>query len=61
MNKDGKTCSYLLRDIPDDLWLKVRHYSIDNKISARDMLLEALEEYMRARGTKQGKGKGVSS
>ena len=38
--------NYLLRDIPDDLWLKVKHRAVDDGGSIRDLVLKALYVYV---------------
>ena len=41
---------YILRGIDKDLWLKVKHYAIDHKMTYKAILLEALVEYLKKRG-----------
>ena len=38
--------SYLLRDIPVELWDKAKHTAIDKGISLRELLLVALREHI---------------
>lgn len=38
--------SYLLRDIPQDLWDKAKHRTVDDGCSLRDLLLKALHTYL---------------
>lgn len=37
---------YLLRDIPEDLWTAAKHRAVDEGISLRKMILEALRAYL---------------
>lgn len=34
--------TYLLRDIPADLWQQARHAAVDRNVSLRDLLISAL-------------------
>jgi hypothetical protein len=38
---------YLLRDIPKELWNEAKHASIDKGLSLRELILEALESYIK--------------
>ena len=38
--------NYLLRDIPDALWMRVKHRAIDEGGSIRDLVLKALHTYL---------------
>jgi hypothetical protein len=38
--------SYLLRDIPNDLWTQAKHTAIDKSLSLRDLILEAVRAYI---------------
>jgi hypothetical protein len=38
--------SYLLRDIPDDLWTAAKHRAVDQGVSLRDLILQALRSYL---------------
>lgn len=38
--------NYLLRDIPDDLWTKVKHRAVDDGDSLRDLVIKALYKYL---------------
>lgn len=38
--------SYLLRDIPMELWRQAKHISVDRGISLRELLLDALRDYI---------------
>lgn len=42
MPEKPPTHTYLLRDIPADLWTQARHAAIDRRISLRELLLDAL-------------------
>ena len=37
------TGDYILRDIPQELWDRAKHRAIDDGVSLRELLLEALE------------------
>jgi len=39
--------NYLLRDIPEDLWLKAKHRAVDDGDSLRDLVLKALHAYLK--------------
>lgn len=36
--------TYLLRDIPQDLWMQAKHASVDRGVSLRDILLSGLRK-----------------
>lgn len=38
--------SYLLRDIPSDLWKRAHHCCIDEHISLRDLILKSIHAYL---------------
>ncbi len=38
--------SYLLRDIPEQLWTAAKHKAVDEKLSLRELILKALQEYL---------------
>lgn len=38
--------NYLLRDIPDELWQKAKHRSVDDGDSLRELILNALYAYL---------------
>jgi hypothetical protein len=38
--------SYILRDIPTELWDTAKHRSIDDGVSLRELLLTALQDYL---------------
>lgn len=38
--------TYLLRDVPDDLWAAAKHRAVDEDLSLRDLLLKALRQYL---------------
>ena len=38
--------NYLLRDIPDELWQKVKHRAVDDGDSLRDLVIKALYLYI---------------
>ena len=42
----NQTGSYLLRDIPDDLWKKAQHRAVDDGDSLRDLVLKAIRAYV---------------
>ena len=39
--------SYLLRDIPAELWTAAKHKAIDEGLSLRELILKALQEYLK--------------
>ena len=40
--------NYLLRDIPDELWTAAKHRAVDKGMNLRELLLEALREYIES-------------
>jgi len=38
--------SYLLRDIPEQLWTAAKHRAVDEGMSLRELILKALQEYI---------------
>ena len=44
---DKKQKSYLLRDIPEELWNRAKHRAIDDGDSLRDLILKAVESYLK--------------
>jgi hypothetical protein len=42
-----KTLNYLLRNIPVELWDRAKHRAIDDGISLRELILRALEYYLK--------------
>jgi len=38
--------SYLLRDIPAELWTAAKHKAVDEGLSLRELILKALQEYL---------------
>jgi len=38
--------SYLLRDIPAELWIAAKHKAVDEGLSLRELLLKALQAYL---------------
>jgi hypothetical protein len=38
--------SYLLRDIPAELWTAAKHKAVDEKLNLRELILKALQEYL---------------
>jgi hypothetical protein len=38
--------SYLLRDIPAELWTAAKHRAVDEGLSLRGLILTALQEYI---------------
>ena len=39
--------SYLLRDIPEQLWITAKHRAVDEGLSLRELILKALQEYLK--------------
>lgn len=42
-----KTITYLLRNIPTALWDRAKHRAVDEGISLRELLLQALKSYLQ--------------
>jgi hypothetical protein len=40
------TGDYILRDIPSELWDRAKHRAIDDGISLRELILQALEKHL---------------
>ena len=38
--------SYLLRDIPEELWNQAKHKAIDKGMDLRELILDAVREYI---------------
>jgi hypothetical protein len=38
--------NYLLRDIPEDLWNQAKHKAIDKGMDLRELILDAVREYV---------------
>lgn len=38
--------NYLLRDVPQDLWAQAKHRAVDDGDSLRELILQALYEYI---------------
>ena len=38
--------TYLIRDIPDDLWQAARHHAVEARISLRELIIRALKKYL---------------
>jgi hypothetical protein len=38
--------SYLLRDIPEELWTAAKHKAVDEGVSLRDLILKAVRAYI---------------
>jgi hypothetical protein len=41
------TGNYILRDIPSELWDKAKHRAIEEGVSLRELILNAIEEYVK--------------
>ena len=39
--------AYLLRDIPAELWTAAKHRAVDEKLNLRELILKALQEYLK--------------
>ena len=46
---------YLIRDFPEDLHKAAKHQAVDEKITLRDLILKAVEEYLKTAKKKGGK------
>lgn len=42
-----ETLSYILRDIPRELWDRAKHQAINEGISLRELLFRALTAYLK--------------
>jgi hypothetical protein len=40
------TGNYILRDIPSDLWDKAKHRAVDDGVSLRELILDALQKHL---------------
>ena len=38
--------NYLLRDIPEDLWITAKHKAMDKGMNLRELILDAIREYI---------------
>ena len=38
--------NYLLRDIPEELWIAAKHEAIDKGMNLRELILDAVREYV---------------
>jgi hypothetical protein len=38
--------NYLLRDIPEDLWVAAKHKAVDKGMDLRELILDAIREYI---------------
>ena len=38
--------NYLLRDIPEDLWITAKHEAMDKGMNLRELILDAVREYV---------------
>jgi hypothetical protein len=39
--------NYLLRDIPEDLWIAAKHKAVDKDMDLRELILDAIREYVK--------------
>lgn len=39
--------NYLLRNIPENLWIAAKHQAVDEGLTLRELILKLLEEYLR--------------
>lgn len=44
-----KLKTYTIKDIPATLWLRVRHRALDEARTIRELILDALREYLDKR------------
>lgn len=40
--------NYLLRDIPQELWTEAKHKAVDENISLRELVLNAVRSYIKS-------------
>jgi hypothetical protein len=45
-----ETINYLLRNIPVELWDRAKHRAVDDGISLRELILRAIENYLKTQG-----------
>lgn len=45
----SKDQTYLIRNIPKDLWSKVKHRAVDEGVSAKEIIIRALKFYLHNR------------
>ena len=38
--------NYLLRDIPEDLWIAAKHKAVDKGMDLRELILDAIRKYI---------------
>jgi hypothetical protein len=38
--------NYLLRDIPEDLWIAAKHKAVDKGMDLRELILDAIRKYV---------------
>ena len=38
--------SYLLRDVPEELWTAAKHRAVDEGLNLRELIMKALQEYL---------------
>ncbi|MDD5353047.1 MAG: hypothetical protein PHS93_07810 [Candidatus Omnitrophica bacterium] len=50
-----KKLNYALRDVPEALWIRAKHVAIDEGITFRQLILNAIEKYVEQK--KKGKVK----
>lgn len=46
MFREQFSTTYLLRDIPDELWDRAKHRAVDDGVSLRELVLTALEKHL---------------
>lgn len=44
-------------EIPDDLWKAAKHLAVEEEIDLKDVIVKALEEFLKREQKKGGKGK----
>jgi hypothetical protein len=47
LSREDASVIYLLRDIPKELWTRAKHKAVDENISLRELIIRALEAYLR--------------
>lgn len=45
--------TYLIRNIPPELWQSAKHQAVDDKISLRELILRAIRVYISQPGKKE--------
>jgi uncharacterized Zn finger protein (UPF0148 family) len=47
LRENHDTGNYMLRDIPGELWTAAKHKAIDKGLNLRELILDAIREYIK--------------